>query len=80
VEFTEPAFVRHGVCRDLSSRRAPRLRQWAEEGAWRAEAVSVCSVREFVLEMRGSMTTYDGQWRETTHENQDTQNSPIIDL
>jgi hypothetical protein len=46
-----PRIARHGVCRDLSSRRAPRLRQWAEEGVWRAEAVSVCGVREFVSEM-----------------------------
>jgi hypothetical protein len=55
-----PRIAQHRVCGDLSSRRAPRLRQRAEEGVWSAEAVSTCGVREFILEMRGSTTTYDG--------------------
>jgi hypothetical protein len=38
--------------------RAPRLRQWAEEGVWRAKAVFACGVREFVSEMRESTMTF----------------------
>jgi hypothetical protein len=72
VHVAYPRIARHDVCRDLSSRRAPRSRQWAKEGMWRAEAVSVCGVREFVSEMRGSTTMYDsrgGQRTKTwTHE------------
>jgi hypothetical protein len=41
---------------DLSSGHASRLRQWAEEGVWHAEAVSACGVRKFVSKMRGSTT------------------------
>jgi hypothetical protein len=37
-----------------------------------------CGVREFVLEMQGSTTTYDDNWRGTTRENQGARNSPII--
>jgi hypothetical protein len=63
-----PRIARHRVCADLSSRCAPWLRQQEEEGALRAEAVSACGVREFVLEMQGSTATYDGHWRGTSHE------------
>jgi predicted alpha/beta-fold hydrolase len=64
-----PCIARHGVYGELSSRHAPRLRQWAEEGVWRAKVVSTRSVGEFISEMRGSTATYDGHWSRTTHEN-----------
>jgi hypothetical protein len=73
-----PRIAHNGVCGDLSSRCAPRLRQHAKEGVWRADVVYVCGVREFILEMRGSTTTYNNHGRGTTHENQDARNSTII--
>lgn len=55
-----PSIARRGVYGDLYLQRALRLRQRAEEGAWRAETVSTRSVRECVSETRESTTTYDG--------------------